>query len=460
MVGLPTTVAASSRSRILAEQLRQQILNGTLVAGTTVPSSRSLAVELGIARGTVVVVFEQLIAEGYLEAQRGSGTRVAARVSQAATEASVERAAIPIERIAGHNPGQPDPRLFPRRAWQRSLDQALSTIPDGDLRYGDSRGDIGLREALCTYLARSRGISTDADRIVIINGVAQALAITAIHLKRTLSTPTIAVEDPGSTGAAGQLSWWNVTVCRVPVDHEGITTSELYRSSAHAVVVTPAHQYPTGVALSGDRRISLLRWAAERDALIIEDDYDAEYRYDRDPLSSLHTQSPRHVVAVGSVSKSLSPSLRLGWMVVPDHLVAPFAAIKANIDIGTSIIPQVALAHFINSGSMDRHLRVTRTEYRKRRNAILEGLHATAPACRIGGVAAGLHLVVTVGSHSHLAEAVEFARSVGFDAQPLGRYATQTHEPSIVLGYGPLNIAAASKAARALGTLITDMSAG
>ena len=428
-------VARGQRGRALADVVRSAVVTGSLEPGAPLPSTRRLAADLGVSRGLVVDAYAQLVAEGHLVAVPGSGTRVGERAAPAPPSPRIV-----VEQVAGHNPGQPDPAMFPRREWLRSSARATAALPDAAFAYGDMRGAIELRTALASYLGRVRSIATTVDQVLIVNGFAQTLACVAQLLSRAegASPAVIACEDPGSKGAVDQLTWWGLDVVRVPVDHEGIDVSALERSKASAVVVTPAHQYPTGVTLSAARRHALVEWAARTGGLIVEDDYDAEYRYDREPLTSLHALAPESVLAAGSVSKSMSPSLRLGWIVAPRGLVAQLAEIKGNMDLGSAALTQAALADFIETGALDRHLRRTRTRYRRRRDALVDALRTHAPSVEISGISAGLHVALMLPPSVDEDRVVSIAREAGFAAQPLHRYRHRPGPPGVVLGYASM----------------------
>ena len=426
-------VRRGQQGTALADTLRRRIIAGTLLPGTDLPSSRQLAGDLGVSRGLVVSVYERLTAEGHLATGPGSGTFVADRAAPSARELD----SIEVPAVAGMNPGQPDPALFPRREWNRAASRALAELPDLAFAYGDARGHLPLRTALAGYLRRTRSIHTDADRIVVTTGFAQCLNLLVQTLIRRTGRAVIAVEDPGSAGAAAQLSWLGADVLPVPVDAGGLDVGHLARTAAQAVVVTPAHQYPTGVTLAAERRHRLVEWAKATNGIIVEDDYDAEYRYDRAPLTSLHALDEHRVIAAGSASKSLSPALRLGWIVVPDHLVLDFAAAKANADLGTSIITQAAFTAFIDNGSLDGHLRRTRAIYRRRRDHLIDGLRSES-GITVSGIAAGLHVVLTVPATSDTPSLAAVARRLGFAAQPLDRYRHRPGPPGLVLGYAHL----------------------
>lgn len=438
-------VPRGHQSKTLADLLRGRIVDGTLRPNTDLPSSRQLATDLGVSRGVTVSAYEQLVAEGHLITERGSGTSVAARTA----DHCAARQRIDIEAVAGMNPGQPDPAMFPRREWERATHQVLATVPDAAFAYGDARGYLPLRSALTTYLGRTRGIVTDEDRIIVVNGFAQCLSLIVLTLARRDGQATIAIEDPGSAGATAQLRWWGADLIPITVDDRGIDVQSLARTRARAVVVTPAHQYPSGVTLAPERRHALMAWADATGGIVIEDDYDAEYRYDREALTSLHALGPQHVIAAGSVSKSLSPSLRLGWMVVPDHLVAELVAAKANIDLGSPVLPQATLAKFIDNGALDRHRRRTRTQYRHRRDALIDGL-AAAPHIDVAGIAAGLHVLLRLPLDADPDTLTRTARSLGFAARSLAHYRHQPGPPGVVVGYAHLQPAAIGSATAGL----------
>lgn len=411
--------------------LREAIVIGRLAPESSLPSTRRLSTDLGVSRGIVVDAYAQLVAEGYLISTNG-GTRVVPHVSASTPNAVLPR---PPKRAA--NPGRPDPALFPRREWARAEAQTLREIPDRDLSYGDPQGLFTLRSTLADYLGRVRSIRVDPDQIVVVNGFAQGLALLTRHLATQQPTPLVAVEDPGSTGTVDQLRAWGAEIVPVPVDADGLDIAALERSDATAVVVTPAHQYPSGVTLAPQRRIALVDWARRRDGLIIEDNYDAEYRYDRAPLTSLHALDPQRVIAAGSASKCLSPALRLGWLAVPSSIADSLAEAKAMMDLGAPTLPQATLARFISGGHLDRHIRRTRSVYRQRRDALIDALGGRFD---IAGIAAGLHVLirldpdlVTDQDEQTIAAA---ARAAGLEAQPLSLYRHRPGPPGLVLGYG------------------------
>lgn len=370
----------------LVDHLRGAIRTGALRPGVRLPSTRSLAADLGVSRGVVLAVYDQLKAEGYLIARAGSGTQVATLAPAIASDP-------PPERPLPHrppNPGLPDTRLFPRKDWIRAYSTAFDSLPDADLRYGDPQGYEPLRVELADYLGRARGLAASPHQILIVNGFAQGLALLA-RILPTVGIATVAVEEPGSHGTRRQLQDWGLATPPVEVDDQGLIVSSLQASGADAVLVTPAHQYPTGVALSPERRRELLGWVHEQpQRLIIEDDYDAEYRYDYAPIGSLQPLNPAQIVTGSSVSKTLAPALRLGWLVLPSSLIEPTIRAKAMFDLGVAVPDQAAFTELLRSGAFDRHLRRSRAHYRRLRRRVAAQFNDELSQCTITGLEAGL----------------------------------------------------------------------
>jgi GntR family transcriptional regulator / MocR family aminotransferase len=374
-----------TRAAAVEQAVRRSILNGQLLPGTRLPSSRALALELRCARATVVAAYEQLVAEGYLRAERGSGTTVAGVRPTLPSRQSDRPTPIFTELL----PGEPDPTSFPRQAWAAALRKVLHTRPDSLLGYGDRQGLAELRVALASYLARSRSVVADPSRIVIFGSFASALSLLASTLHH-LGASHIAVEDPGLPPHRRVIAAGGPTIVPVPVDDEGLCVDELDGPSA--VLCTPAHQYPIGGVLSAARRNALIDWARLRNGWIIEDDYDGEFRYDRRPIGALQGLDPDRVIYGGTASKSLAPGLGLAWLVVPPMLLEPVLdAMRVRRDTVSSI-EQAALAEFIGSGRMDRHVRAQRLRSRRRRDAMMRVLAHSAPWLQVTGVSAGLHV--------------------------------------------------------------------
>jgi GntR family transcriptional regulator/MocR family aminotransferase len=429
---LEATLAGAPRGQqaaALMAQLRAAVRSGSLPAGARLPASRMLALDLGVSRGVVVRAYEQLTAEGYLRSRQGSGTEVAAVRGQSQ---AVPRPSVGFP----SNPGLPAGALFPRAAWLRSATRALARLPDADFGYGDPAGHPQLRHALSVYLGRVRALIAPSERVVIVNGFAQAIRLISDVLKER-GIRHIGVEDPGSAGVREELTRAGM-VCRpIAVDGEGVRVELLAQSTLRSVLVTPAHQFPTGVVMSPDRRHALLQWARDNDGLVIEDDYDAEYRYDRTPVGALQGLGPDVVLHGGSVSKTLAPALRIGWLVVPEPLVAAVVEAKYSIDLGTGIWDQITLAEFLACGEMDRHIRQTTKRYRAQRDRLVAELAARLPEWTVTGTAAGLHLVVHPPLKWDEAELAALARRCGLDARPLSQYAlSEPARPGLVIGYG------------------------
>jgi GntR family transcriptional regulator / MocR family aminotransferase len=431
----------------LEDQLRDAVRGGRLGAGVALPSSRALARELGVSRGVVVEAYAQLAAEGYLVARQGAPTRV----SEAAAPGPRAASASPGERPPRFDfrTGRPDVSLFPRAAWLASLRRALRDAPDARFDYGDPRGAPELRGALARYLGRVRGVACDPERVVVTSGMAQGMALFARALTAA-SARRIAMEDPSSAPGRAQLASNGLEIVPVPVDEDGLRIGEMEAEPVDAVMVTPAHQFPLGVVLAPKRRAALLDWAARAGAVVLEDDYDAEYRYDRQPVGAVQGLAPDLVVYAGSASKTLAPGLRLGWLVVPERLLHAVTAAKESDDLGTPVVEQLALADFLERGELDRHLRRTRTVYRSRRDTLVAALARLLPDCPPTGVAAGLHLVVRLPAGADEQAVLEAARLRGLGLAGISEHRIEPGPPALLLGYGRIAEPAIEPALQAL----------
>jgi GntR family transcriptional regulator / MocR family aminotransferase len=428
-----------ARGRGLREQLeaelREAIRGGRLPIGSALPASRVLARELGVARGVVVEAYEQLAAEGYLEARQGSGTRVrATRPPSAAAGEADERPPPPNQRLLG---GLPDPVRFPRAQWLRRYRAALDAMPDAPFGYPDPGGAIELRVALAGYLGRVRAVVAAPDELVVCSGFTQGLVLVCRAL-RARGARRIAVEDPCFSYHRDLIANAGLEPVPVRVDDHGIDVAELERHDVGAVLVAPAHSYPTGAVLAPQRRNALVDWAHRTGGLVIEDDYDAEYRYDRAPIGALQGLARDRVVYGGSVSKTLTPALRVGWLAAPPWLVADLRREKLYDDFATGMLDQLALAAFIADGDLVRHLRRVRPEYRRRRDAALRALAVHLPDARPAGVAAGLHLFVRLPPDVDERALRRAARREGVRIEGAARHWARPEEapPAFVLGYG------------------------
>jgi GntR family transcriptional regulator/MocR family aminotransferase len=421
---------------MLEDAFREALQSGHVAPGTRLPSTRELATDLRVSRGVVSGVYGRLVAEGRLVGRPGAGTW--------ATDASPRPSAItppePPRPIVDFKPGLPDLSLFPRAGWANLYRKTLMEMPHQLLDYGESQGFPALRTELSGLLARRRGVVVDPDRIIICGGFAQALSLIARFLRANGET-RIAEERPGDTKGCAIFEPAGLAAVPVRLDESGIDVGELAATDCRAVLTTPTHQFPTGISYATDRRAELIDWARDSGGLIVEDDYDGEFRYDRAPQAALQAAAPDVVAYAGSVSKSLAPGLRLGWLIPPAHLVEPLATLKHGDDRGRPVLDQAVLAAFLRSGRYDRQLRLCQRTYRERRDTLVRTLAEQLPAARVTGVAAGLHAVVTLptdfGDEAELAAA---ASKVGVNLVPFGRYGPPG--PAFVLGFSHLSTSA------------------
>jgi GntR family transcriptional regulator/MocR family aminotransferase len=438
--------------RQLADGLRDAIRTGRLAPHTRLPSTRVLATDLGVSRRLVVDAYSQLVAEGFLFSRHGSGTRVATvDVASASQHSDGE----PVKRFdIDFAPGSPDLSSFPRHAWLRALRQGLGEIESDALGYVAPQGLTVCRVAVAEYLRRTRGVLADPAHIVLCSGATQAIALLANAVCEA-ATP-FAMEDPGFWLHRMVLRHNGIEPVAVPIDADGLDVEALVDSGATTVLTTPAHQSPTGVVLSAARRTALMEWA-RAGHLVIEDDYDAEYRYDRAPVGALQGIAPDRVVYVGSTSKTLAPGLRIGWMVVPADLVGAVALSKGLADTGSSVMDQIAFAQLLTSGGYDRHLRQMRRRYLTRRNALLQALARYLPQATVLGAAAGVHLTVRFPEDYSMAELVNRAAEMRVRVEPLAPcYADEASAPpGLMLGYANLTESQIVAGVRALARAIT-----
>ncbi|MFI2430469.1 PLP-dependent aminotransferase family protein [Streptomyces sp. NPDC018693] len=421
--------------RGMTDALREAVRSGRLAPGTRLPSSRSLAADLGIARNTVADAYADLVAEGWLTARQGSGTRVAER--GVAPRPSEQRAAHRREPgRPAHNlkPGTPDLAAFPRAEWLKAARRALTAAPNDALGYGDPRGRVELRTALAGYLSRARGVRADPDHIVVCSGFAHGIRLLgeALHAR---GVRRLAVESYGIEPHWSILERAGLRTVPLPQDRHGTVVGEL--SDGGAVLLTPAHQFPMGDALLPERRSAVVDWARRTGGLVLEDDYDGEFRYDRQPVGALQDLDPDHVVHLGTASKSLAPGLRLGWLVLPPSLTP--AVTRLGGGMSTGVLDQLTLAEFLTSGAYDRHVRASRLRYRRRRDALVEAVAAQAPDVRVTGIAAGLHAVLRLppGTEESVVRAAAW-QGLALMGLSRFRHAAATTEPvdALVVGYG------------------------
>ncbi|MFJ8659443.1 PLP-dependent aminotransferase family protein [Streptomyces sp. NPDC093795] len=435
-VGAP----ARRRGRALQEALREAVRSGRLVAGTRLPSTRELAADLGVSRGLVTEAYEQLTAEGYLRSDRGAGTWVG-EAARAAVRGAHDLAPGASRVRVDFRPGTPDLSLFPRAGWAAAQRAVLARLPHPALGYPDPRGLPELRETLAGMLTRRRGVVADPERLVVCSGVAQASSLLGFVL-RARGFDAVGIEDPGSPEHGRLFASTGLDTLWLPLDEEGLRTEPLAASGVRAVVVTPSHQFPSGISWSAERRAELLGWARAVDGYVLEDDYDGDFRYDRAPVGALQGLDPERVVYAGSVSKSLAPGLRLGWMLVPEALLGEVVERKRTMDLGNPVLDQAVLAEFVARGGYDRQLRRCQRAYRERRDALLAALAEHLPGTRVSGIAAGLHVIARVPAvfgppERFLARAAE----AGVALRPLEEYGTARPtdgDVRLVIGYAHL----------------------
>ncbi|HEY3867126.1 MAG TPA: PLP-dependent aminotransferase family protein [Actinocrinis sp.] len=453
----------SSLHRQIEAAIRDAIRAGRLPRGAALPPTRAMAADLGVSRGVVVEAYQQLTAEGYLSSRSGGYTQVAADPQAAVRPGRADPAGLAAGAAGSGSGGggggrytagttgtagtalridfrygQANPAHFPRSAWLRSVNRALTQAPTDRFSYLDGRGVPECRQALADYLNRVRGTIARPDGIVVCNGYAQGVSL-LIHVASAAGARRLAVEDPSAHDDAVPLAAAaSLEVVGVPVDEHGIRVDLLEHVGADLVVVTPSHQWPTGAVLGPDARAALIRWAERSNALIIEDDYDAEYRYDRDPIGAIQGLGPDRVAYAGTASKTLAPGLRLGWLVLPERLVGPVAAAKIAADRGSAVTDQLAFADFLACGEFDRHLRRTRPVYRRRRDALLAALARRLPAWEPAGISAGFHLIAWLPDGLGEDEVVAAAASRGVGVYGIASNRMTPGRPGVLFGYAGL----------------------
>ena len=392
--------------------IREGIRSGRLTRGTRLPPTRELARDLGVSRGTVLQAYEQLVAEGWISGRRGSSTFVSAdadahRRSTAIREPGEVRWRFDLR------PGRPDASSFPRAEWLRALRRAMAAAPNDALGYGSPQGQLALRVELASYLGRARGLHVSPESVVVTTGFTQGLGLVARSLT-AMGVTEVAMEDPTMPLHRSIVRAAGLEVHSTAVDGDGMRVEALDRlPHAGAVVLTPNRQHPTGAVLSAGRRTRALTWAGNRGAVIVEDDYDGEFRYDRHPIGPLQGLDPEVVVYAGTTSKTLAPGVRLGWLVLPGRLRRDVLREKQLADWQSSTLEQLALTELLRTGAYDRHIRQMRLRYRRRRDVLVAALAEAVPHLRALGGEAGLHLLIPFPDRTTETDALAAARAAG-----------------------------------------------
>jgi GntR family transcriptional regulator/MocR family aminotransferase len=437
----------------LATAIRTAIRDGQLSDGAPLPPSRELAAELSCSRWVVTQAYEQLVAEGYLEARAGAGTKVRSALAGPPARTHEATPSAPVRYDLG--PGLPDLSAFPRAGWARAWHEALAAAPHTALGYAPAGGHPALREALADYLGRVRGATVAPDNLVVTTGVREGVSAMARLLAD--QHDRIAVEDPGWARLRTAIASSGLQPMSLPLDQHGARTDEL-DDGVRLAALTPAHQFPTGTVLSAERRADALAWAERVDGLLLEDDYDAEFRYDRRPIGTLQGLAPNRVALFGSVSKTLAPAVRIGWIAAPPQWSSALTHTVPEV----SALDQLALARFLRSGSYDRYLRQARRRYRARRDLLVSAIARRLPQCQVSGVAAGLHLLMELPEQSSAAAVTAAAADAGLRVMDLAacRLVPAHDRPTLVLGYGNLPDRMVDSAVLALATAIRTAAPG
>lgn len=459
--------------RQLYKRIRQMILQGTLAPAARLPSSRALAHELGLARNTVLEAYDQLLAEGYLEARQGSGTRVACGIAAVQELPEQHPAQLPMAptvhpaqsaAIIHFRSGIPALDAFPRREWAKTYQHVCEIVPEEALRYCAPAGVLALRQALCGYLQRTRGISCSPERIMITTGATQGLQLVARLLRAQGNTAL--VEDPVHTGLREVVIRSGYALESIRADQHGMDTTLLpapdaaRRAGVAFVYTTPSHQYPLGGILPIARRQQLVRFAREAGCNIIEDDYDSEFRHEGAPVSSLYELAPETVIYLGSCSKILAPALRLGFAILPARLLAAWHTEKLYTDVHTDALSQYALAAFIESGALEKHTWKMKKLYRRKRAFLVQALtRSFGNAFTVQGHAAGLHMVAGFPGVHFTPQLVDNLRAQGVEVAPVEAHSLRAdgrHAHEIILGYAHLSESAMERGVQILHRVLAE----
>ena len=433
----------------LERTLREAIRTGALRESVRLPSSRALAQALGVSRGVVSDAYGQLEAQGFLVTR----SRTAPVVAGVPRRDVVRREPEAPARAPRYDltPTTPDVTLFPLARWLAAAQHVARRASTTTLDYREPRGERVLREALADHLGRTRGVIAEPEQIVVVQGTAQGIC-SLLHVLSARGASRVAVEDPSHTTQHERIRAFGFELVPRPVDHHGMVVAGL---EADAVLVTPAHQFPTGSVLSGERRRELLAWSHAGGGLIVEDDYDAEFRYDREPVRALQGVAPEQVIQLGTVSKTLAPALRLGWLVAPPGLADDAARTKRLLDDFSPALDQLTLAELLTRGHYDRHVRRARAVYRARRDRLLAALAKHLPELTVEGVAAGVHLLLRLPPGVDDRTVADAARNASIAVPPLSAFRIRpSDDGGLVIGYGRLHESTVAAATRSLAKLV------
>jgi GntR family transcriptional regulator/MocR family aminotransferase len=446
--------------RQLTEEIRNACRSGRLAAGVSLPSSRGFAQQLAVSRGVVSDAYAQLAAEGYIEQNPRRPPVVLGQPLHAphdVLDLAPQYGKWRHDRTWRYDltPVTPDLARFPRQAWAAELREAVRTIPDRELDYNDPRGPGVFRAAVCEYLSRARACDVDVTTTVAVAGFTQGVYVACSALRRHGVT-AIAVEDPCLTEHLPTMRLCGLELVAIPVDAEGLRTDLLENHRVQAVLVTPAHQFPTGAVLSPARREHLIQWANDRDAYVIENDYDAEYRYDRAAVGALQGLDPRRVIYIGTASKMLAPALRIGWLHTPRDLLDGICHVHWHLGGGLPVIDLFAFAHLLARGELERHLRRTRSLYQARRRRLLEALESELPDFEIRGAEAGVHLTLLLPRAVDAQAVAESLAAKQVKIETLREYAVDLSQAmsGLLIGYARLHEAQILPTVRLLATAL------
>ncbi len=429
--------------RQIYQALRDQIISGRLEAQIALPSTRELAKGLNVSRNTVCEAYEMLIAEGFAVSSQGAPTRVSEGIQMDRMPELISKEdPRPVRSfLTDFHTGRPDLRQFPRFLWQQMMNKAAEEITMEQYGYTGAQGILELRKEIAAWLFRNRGLTVDSQDIFITAGATHALHLIAELLSE--DQREILVEDPCHTGMLRALLYKGCHVVPVPVDEQGIQTSGLQnRENVGGIYVTPSHQFPLGGILPASRRTSLIRFAAEHEAYLIEDDYDSEFRYGGEPIAPIYAMEPERVIYVGTFSKSVFPALRIGYVILPRKLQRKWVHLRTYADVQNPVIEQAALAIFLKTRKMDRHVQKMRRVYGERRQVLLDSLtEEFGDAWRAYGDHAGLHLAIAFLNCQFDDNFRKSCLENGINITPVEYHCIQKnrHTNKLLIGYGHLS---------------------